>query len=152
MTLELHAPKVVPGNVRVNLLVRGQPQQWKRVEWKTVEDFRVRDGRVQNFLKMRPHTHRKAIAAKDKLLWEFKAAYPRFKPIAEPRRLGVQLYFETTDNNRDVDNFAKLPLDAFTGTIWVDDRQIKELYCRVNVKPRGTGCMQMVVYLLEVGA
>jgi len=133
MSLEMHAPKVVPANVRVNLLCKSQPQQWKRP---------IRKGRFT-------YDHPKNIAAKETLLWEFKAMYPRFKPIAEPRRIGVQMYFETYDNNRDADNFAKLPLDAFTGIIWADDRQIKELYVRVHVDPKGSGCFQFVVYLLE---
>lgn len=135
MNAVLHAPKVDPRQVRVNFLFRGEPAAWKRVTQARYGRFRMID----------PPEN---IKAKEEYVAAFKTAFPGFRTI-EKRRLGVQFYFETYYDSKDVDNLAKLPMDCFRKVIWNDDRQIKELYVRVNPIGRGQAFMQMAVYLLE---
>jgi Holliday junction resolvase RusA-like endonuclease len=133
-TIEMHAPKIQPHQVRVNLLIRGEPQPWQRA------------GRVG----ARTFDDPKNVRAKAKLKEHFEMAYPEFQAI-DNRRLGVQMFFQTADNNSDLDNLEKLVGDAFQGIIWANDRQIKENYGRVNVWPTKP-FMQLVVYLLDPAA
>lgn len=130
----MYAPKVDPKSVRVNLIVRGEPSAWKRAGHAYSRFF----DNAEN------------VKAKKELVEKFEWAYPRWKTI-EARRLGVQMFFQTLYDSKDADNLAKLVHDAFNGGIWQDDRQIKELYVRVNVAKQ-TPFTQLVVYLLEVGA
>lgn len=132
--LEMHAPKVNPKSVRVNLIVRGEPSAWKRAGHAYSRFF----------------DNSENVKAKKELVKKFEWAYPRWKTI-EHRRMGVQLFFCTLFDSKDADNLSKLVLDAFTGKIWADDRQVKELYCRVNVEKRNP-FLQLAVYLLDVGA
>lgn len=135
MNTVLHAPKVDPRQVRVNFLFRGEPAAWKRTTQSKYGRWRLVD----------PPEN---IKAKSDYLEAFTTAYPRFQPI-DHRRIGVQFYFETYWDSKDADNLAKLPMDCFRSVIWSDDRQIKELYVRVNPIGRGQAFMQMAVYLLE---
>lgn len=54
--------------------------------------------------------------------WEAKAQW-RNKPIDGDVELWVTLYFGTKRRG-DVDNFNKLALDALTGIVYHDDRQV----------------------------
>lgn len=134
-SIEMHAPKVKRENVRINLIVRGEPLAWKRAQ---------RCG-------SRTFDHPENLKAKDELREKFEWAYPQFQPI-EGRRLGVQLFFQTSYDSKDKDNMEKLVNDAFNGVIWADDRQIKEGYQRVNVTSKSPAFTQLVVYLLDYGA
>jgi Holliday junction resolvase RusA-like endonuclease len=136
--MEMHAPAVNKENVRINLIVRGEPQAWKRATFAKFGRFRMID-------------HPDNRKAKDKLCEKFNWGYPQFKAI-EKRRMGVQMFFQTKYDSNDADNLAKLVHDAFNGKIWADDRQVKELYVRVNVTSKQPAFTQLVVYLLEVGA
>lgn len=135
MNTVLHAPKVDPRQIKINFLFRGEPAAWKRVTQARYGRFRMVD----------PPEN---IKAKADYVDAFRTAYPRFQPI-EKRRLGVQFYFETYWDSKDADNLVKLPMDCFHDVIWTNDRQIKELYVRVNPISRGLAFMQMAVYLLE---
>jgi Holliday junction resolvase RusA-like endonuclease len=136
--LEMHAPKVKPHNVRVNMMIRDcEPQSWQRPTQSRYGRWRLVDT---------PENR----AWKAKLREKFDLAYPRFEPI-EHRRLGLQCFFQTAYDSNDADNLAKNVCDAFNKKIWYDDRQVKELYSRVHVWP-SKPFVQIVVYLLEVGA
>jgi Holliday junction resolvase RusA-like endonuclease len=136
--IEMNAPQVKAENVRINFIVRGEPLAWKRATFAKYGRFRQVDD---------PEN----VKAKDELREKFEWAYPNFKPI-EKRRLGVQLFFQTSYDSKDKDNMEKLVNDAFNGVIWADDRQIKEGYQRVNVTDRDPAFTQIVVYLLDWGA
>ncbi len=77
------------------------------------------------------HTgHRKYMTTKGKELkesyqWQIKSQY-KGKPIKNDIDLRVELFFG--DNRiRDIDNYNKILLDAFTGILWEDDSQIQSL-------------------------
>ncbi len=129
----MHAPKIDPKSVRVNLVIRGEPLAWKRTGHAYSRFF----DNAEN------------VKAKDELVKKFEWAYPKWKPI-ERRNLGTQMFFQTRSDSKDKDNLEKLVNDAFNGVIWADDRQIKEGYQRVHVWPTQP-FTQLVVYLLEVG-
>ena len=67
---------------------------------------------------------------KDDYKWQIKSQYHN-SPIENPLKLKVELFFGTR-RVHDIDNFNKLLLDACTGLIWVDDRQIQEMTLRKN--------------------
>lgn len=133
--IEMNAPKVKKENVRINFIARGEPLAWKRPQRRGARTFDDPEN----------------AKAKAELIEKFEWAYPGFRPI-EKRRLGVQLFFQTSYDSKDKDNMEKLVNDAFNGVIWADDRQIKEGYQRVNVTDRDPAFTQIVVYLLDWGA
>ena len=63
-----------------------------------------------------------------------------------PGRLSVCITVNPPDRRkRDIDNLAKVPLDALThAAVWLDDSQIDELYIRRNeIKQGGTITIQI---------
>lgn len=67
--------------------------------------------------------------------WHLRAGYPNLEPNAT-HSLGIRLAFYTsTRQRRDIDNLAKLVLDALNGGVWRDDFQVEEMHARVQ---RGT--------------
>lgn len=60
--------------------------------------------------------------------WEMKSQY-KGGLIKEPISVIIEHYFKDK-RNHDVDNFSKLVLDAGTGIVWEDDKQIQELVLR----------------------
>lgn len=135
--LEMHAPKVDPKKVIVNMILRGEPQPWKRVT-------------QAKFGKWRLVNPMENVQAQTNLRKAFKVAYPKFEAI-EKRRLGVQYFFRTRFDSSDEDNLSKQVNDAFNKVIWADDRIIKEKYIRVDVTDRSEAFVQIVVYLLDYG-
>jgi Holliday junction resolvase RusA-like endonuclease len=76
------------------------------------------------------HTDARTRAAENTIAWEWKNAYPGHEPLAG--MLGVSLlFYENAKHPADVDNMAKLVLDALNGVAWVDDRQIASLHATV---------------------
>lgn len=45
-------------------------------------------------------------------------------------------FFTATATRGDIDNLAKLVLDAMNGVVWKDDKQITALYCEVHERDR----------------
>lgn len=135
MRPELTAPKVTKQSVVVNLVIRGEPHAWKRAARRGGRTFDDPEN----------------IKAKENLVEKFEWAYPKWKQPISRRRLGVQIFAQTHQNANDIDNFAKLPLDAFNKKIWYDDRQICELYVFKHVVvPVEPAFLQIAVYLLGV--
>jgi Holliday junction resolvase RusA-like endonuclease len=135
--IEMHAPKIDPKSVRINLIFRGEPHAWQRPTNAKFGRWRIVDT-AEN------------VAAKEALVERFEWHHPKFAPISE-RRLGIQLYFRTFYNSKDASNLQKLVEDAFNRKIWEDDRQIKETYVRVEVSNTNP-FTQLVVYLLDAGS
>ena len=62
---------------------------------------------------------------KESYQWQIKSQY-KGKPKTGDIDLRVELFFG--DNRvRDIDNYNKILLDAFTGILWLDDSQIQSL-------------------------
>jgi len=62
-------------------------------------------------------------AWKDELAWSFKSRKPSKKDFI------VEIFLEFGDNRkRDIDNGLKLILDALSGIIWEDDKQVREVH------------------------
>lgn len=57
--------------------------------------------------------------------WQIKSQY-HGKPLTIGLKLTVVLWFGSK-RRQDIDNYNKLVLDAFTGLVWEDDSQIREL-------------------------
>ena len=56
----------------------------------------------------------------------FKQAYPAHVPIGGDVEVVISLGFKTPQTH-DVDNYAKVPLDAMNGVVYQDDKQITQL-------------------------
>lgn len=85
--------------------------------------------------KVHVYTDDKTAQAELDVGWAFKAAYPGHEPLDCP--LSVLMMF-CTDKDRtdrtsaDIDNYAKLVMDALNGIAWVDDRQILHLTLHIS--------------------
>ena len=67
-------------------------------------------------------------------------------------RLRVELLFFTTSKRRtDLDNLAKLALDASNGAVWVDDSQIDDLHIRRVRVPVNPSTVMVVWRVTEAG-
>lgn len=74
--------------------------------------------------------------AQDALGWCVRSALGGLRPI-ETHELIVHInFFSKTHQRRDIDNLAKLVLDACNMILWKDDTQVGELYLR---RERGVG-------------
>lgn len=69
---------------------------------------------------------RKGKETKESYQWEAKTQWRGYKCVTEALQVGIKLYFG--DNRvRDIDNYNKIVLDALTGIVWDDDRQIQKI-------------------------
>lgn len=57
--------------------------------------------------------------------WQIKSQY-KGRPLTKEIDLRIELFFGD-NRKRDIDNYNKILLDAFTGILWVDDSQIQSL-------------------------
>jgi Holliday junction resolvase RusA-like endonuclease len=80
-----------------------------------------------------------------------RAANRNSPPVDEP--VGVALHFDCTSRRRnDVDNLAKLVLDAANGIVWTDDRHVAELHV-TRTQGAATPRVQLQAWLIgEVAA
>ena len=62
---------------------------------------------------------------KESYMWQIKSQY-RGEPLMGSVKLTVELYFGDK-RIRDIDNYNKLLLDACSGLLFIDDKQITEL-------------------------
>lgn len=65
---------------------------------------------------------------KESYMWQIKSQY-HSQPLLESVKLTVELYFGDK-RIRDIDNYNKLLLDACSGLLFLDDKQIQELIIR----------------------
>lgn len=68
----------------------------------------------------------KGKSLKEDYQWQIKTQYKIPKLLTGDIDLRVELFFGDK-RTRDIDNYNKLLLDAFTGLIWEDDSQIQSL-------------------------
>jgi crossover junction endodeoxyribonuclease RusA len=111
--------------------VRGNPVSKERP--------RVESGRAR--------TTEKTIAAEDRVRWAFLEQC-KGTEVDSRARFRVMLAFVATDRRgRDIDNLAKLVLDALNGLAWKDDQQVDELSVRrVFVKDKTLGRTDVEIY------
>ncbi|MEQ9813091.1 MAG: RusA family crossover junction endodeoxyribonuclease [Azospirillaceae bacterium] len=68
----------------------------------------------------------------------FRKDYPRIRPSMD--RFAVRIWIVGGTGRLDVDNVAKACLDALTGAVWHDDRQVDELrVTRLGTDPGDAG-------------
>ena len=94
----------------INAIFPGEPTAWQRVA-----------GHGSRVYK--PKATRQAQA---RLVRGLKCIAPKLKPNSKAR-FGVQLVFSTKSFVKDIDNCAKLLLDAYNKKVWWDDSQIDEM-------------------------
>lgn len=74
------------------------------------------------------YTPQKTRAAEQAIAWSIRAAHPGLQPAIGD--VDVVLRFAVSDyRRRDIDNLAKLVLDACNGIAWADDAQVVGLQC-----------------------
>ena len=67
----------------------------------------------------------------------FRKDYRRLRPSFEPYAVTIWIECGPTTPKLDVDNVAKVCLDALTGAVWADDRQVVRLEVTKAAGPRG---------------
>jgi Holliday junction resolvase RusA-like endonuclease len=107
------------GEMGIHLTIPGEPVAWQRVT-------RGRDGVAR--------VPQKTRAAKEAIGWEVRRKYPGVEPLSGD--VMVMLHFNTDSTSKDLDNLSKLVMDALTGIIWIDDRQVTSL-CAYLARKRG---------------
>jgi Holliday junction resolvase RusA-like endonuclease len=83
----------------------------------------------------KPYLPRDTVMAKEHVVRAFQNAYPG--ATAEPLtgRLGIRMVFYMRQRyQQDIDNLAKLVLDAGNGLIWKDDQQFDAMDLRIMVR------------------
>jgi Holliday junction resolvase RusA-like endonuclease len=76
---------------------------------------------VGGFARMYMSSEGKAL--KESYQWQAKSQHSG-PPFEGPVSVSIVLYFQTKRQG-DWDNFHKISMDALTGIVWVDDKQIK---------------------------
>ncbi len=89
------------------------------------------------------YTPVRTVAAEKRIGQYLKVAYPHLKPATG--RLKVALMFHLSHARGDIDNYAKLVLDALNGRAWVDDQQIDTLVVSVLRNTADPGLMVSVI-------
>ena len=69
---------------------------------------------------------RKGKEMKEMYQWGAKTQYRGSQPLTGALQVEVKLFFGDK-RIRDIDNYSKILLDALTGIIWEDDRQIYKM-------------------------
>lgn len=63
---------------------------------------------------------------KEQYQWEAKVQWRGSQSLTGPVELAVRLYFPDK-RTRDIDNYHKLSLDALSGIVYEDDKQIQRM-------------------------
>lgn len=89
--------------------------------------------------KTRAYTPERTREAEEVLGWLIREARPGLHPDADHDFRVEVAFFTKTWQRRDLDNMAKLVLDACNQLVWADDSQVTELeisVCRGDAQPR----------------
>lgn len=99
------------------------------------------------------YTPEDVVAAEDRVRWAFLQQCKGVE-VDHRARYRVMIAYVATDRmHRDVDNLAKLTLDALNGHVWKDDWQIDELSVRrVFVTDKDLGKTEVEIYKLSEGS
>jgi Holliday junction resolvase RusA-like endonuclease len=88
--------------------------------------------------------------AQEYVIRSFQNAYPGASAEPLTCRLRLLLYFYMTARyQQDIDNLAKLVMDAGNGFIWKDDQQIDVLEARIVVRKIEIPRTEVFVFALE---
>lgn len=101
----------MPDGWDVEVTIPGRPIAWQRAG---------SNGRVR-------YTPTRVAQAQDEIRWLTIAALPGgWDPTPDPVRLDLR-FAMPNDHTADVDNLAKLVMDALNHVLYVDDRQVVQL-------------------------
>jgi len=89
------------------------------------------------------HTPARTEKAENSIRWQLKAAH--VTPTSEP--VAVELHYRCKSHTADLDNLIKLTLDAATGYLWEDDRQVWQIIAEVE---RGSSNPETVISVTRV--
>src|SRR5215471_3002886 len=115
--------------------IPGEPHAWERAGR---DGFRTFDTKANK-------------EAKKTIQQFLKLANPNIDRNPEFGNFGCIFLFATNNKRSDVDNLAKLILDACNGFVWKDDRQVVELYVRVERMPAADPETQIFIYRMPEG-
>ena len=88
----------------------------------------------------REHTYNPQKDLKVRMKWEISVLWPYPKILGD---LGINLIFQVSNKNKDLDNMVKFILDAMEGIVFKNDRQVSEIYAR---KEAGEPCTLIEVF------
>jgi Holliday junction resolvase RusA-like endonuclease len=88
----------------------------------------------------REHTYNPQKKLKERVRWELRTLWPS-PPIKG--NVGINLIFQVSKRNKDLDNMVKFMLDAMEGIVFKNDRQVSEIYAR---KEAGEPCTLIEVF------
>ncbi len=129
--------RVRKASVMVQVVIKGDPVSKQRPRLAI-----TRKGNV--------YTPRQTSEAEDAIGWQIKAAYRGM--LADPdHAFGVRLiFYQATQQRRDLDNMTKLVFDACNGIVWADDSQVVEMIGHVfrgEEDPRTEICIYILGHL-----
>ena len=88
----------------------------------------------------RGHTYNPQKKLKERLKWLIRTIW--YTPPLEGD-VGINLIFQVSKKNKDLDNMVKFILDAMEGIVFKNDRQVASIYAR---KESGEPCTIIEVY------
>lgn len=108
----------------INLTLKGEPKSTN-----TIYRNHCKFGFPTNYMS------KEGKSLKESYQWQIKSQY-HGKPLLGSVKLTATLFFGTK-RTQDIDNFNKLVLDALSGLVYEDDKQIQEMtvkkdYCKKN--------------------
>lgn len=76
------------------------------------------------------YTSPRTVEAEKRIGEYLKGAYPHLRPSAARMGLSIEVYLNS-GRQGDADNYLKLVADSCTGKVWLDDKQVDEMYVRL---------------------
>jgi Holliday junction resolvase RusA-like endonuclease len=76
------------------------------------------------------YTPKSTLKHEAEIRWLISEFYPGLQPDAE-HRFGFRSLFQCGPKDKDLDNLAKLVMDACNTMVWADDVQVEEIFSRV---------------------
>ena len=122
--------RIAKSRIRVHTVIEGDPPTKRRAR------FNSKTGIV--------YTPRETREAQELIGWAVKSSHQGLMPDADSA-FGVRvLFYAKGFVKKDIDNMAKVVLDACTGIVWQDDKQVVELLARFfknDALPRTEMCI-----------
>lgn len=97
-------------------------------------------------IKSRVYTPAKTRDAERVVAWRFREAAPKHRPDADHEYGLACVFFQATQQRRDVDNMLKLISDGLNGVAWADDAQVSEVTGRRGCDLPANARTEVLVY------